>query len=472
MMWLRLVFGAFVFLGPWSNASEIDSCPAEGCALENLSCVKWRQTVGCDPKGSREKSGDKECHEEIGIGSSGYCQCASSSSSERVKARAVSCDHRPFRCSTECLQAVRYRCISWRQTGGCSADGTREPNKDQTCRALIDPRSSGYCECGGGRIIRKPGCAHGEWAEPFTCLDECAGEASLYEELGVDSSASDKEIKQAFRKLSLVHHPDKTRNDPVLTARFSQIREAYEILGDKGQRAIYDSAGLQLLYQFLSNKAEKGQSSTTEVKVTLEHMYNGQLIQVSVPRVLVCRGCREWQTERCRRCNTRCADELEYRKVRMGNMIVQQQVQVPSKEKCRSEHHPVTLMVERGSSNGDTLIFQHRGGLLTPKKVPGDVIVKLVETKHVAFRRAGVDLHTEVTITLREALLGFERTLQHLDGRTIYFGHKGVTKPFAVMKISKEGMPHKDPTEKGDLYIKCKVEMPEDGLKWLEEMKR
>ena len=47
--------------------------------------------------------------------------------------------------------------------------------QDQTCRALIDPRSSGYCECGGGRIIRKPGCAHGEWAEPFTCLDEFAG---------------------------------------------------------------------------------------------------------------------------------------------------------------------------------------------------------------------------------------------------------------------------------------------------------
>ena len=47
------------------------------------------------------------------------------------------------------------------------------------------------------------------------------------------------------------------------------------------------------------------------------------------------------------------------------------QVQVPSKEKCRTEQHPVTLMVERGSSNGDTLIFQHRGGLLTPKKVPG-----------------------------------------------------------------------------------------------------
>ena len=53
---------------------------------------------------------------------------------------------------------------------------------------------------------------------------------------------------------------------------------------------------------------------------------------------------------------------------------------------------------------------------------------------------------------------GVQGTLQHLDGRTIYFGHTGVTNPFAVMKISKEGMPHKDPTEKGDLYIKCTLE--------------
>ena len=55
----------------------------------------------------------------------------------------------------------------------------RSSPQDQTCRALIDPRSSGYCECGGGRIIRKPGCVHGEWAEPFTCLDECAGQPLL-----------------------------------------------------------------------------------------------------------------------------------------------------------------------------------------------------------------------------------------------------------------------------------------------------
>lgn len=73
----------------------------------------------------------------------------------------------------ECLQAARYKCIMWRQTGGCSADGAREPGRDQPCRALIDSRSSGYCECGGGRVIRKPGCTHGE---PWRVSIELEGE--------------------------------------------------------------------------------------------------------------------------------------------------------------------------------------------------------------------------------------------------------------------------------------------------------
>lgn len=64
--------------------------------------------------------------------------------------------------------------------------------------------------------------------------------------------------------------------------------------------------------------------------MTLEQMYNGQELQAAVPRVLVCRGCAEAAargvaSERCRKCQTRCADEFEMRQVRMGNMIMQQQ---------------------------------------------------------------------------------------------------------------------------------------------------
>merc|ERR1719352_1969068 len=140
----------------------------------------------------------------------------------------------------------------------------------------------------------------------------------------------------------------------------------------------------------------------------------------------------------------------------MGPMIMKQQVQVPSKERCRNEVTSLLVSIERGMSSGDTVVFPSRGEQ-QPKKIPGDVVLKLSERQHKVFTRVGVDLQTEVDISLREALLGWERTITHLDGRKITFGHDGVTNPFALMKIEGEGMPHKgDPTNRGSLVVKCK----------------
>jgi DnaJ-class molecular chaperone len=452
-----------------------DSCPAgggPGCidaiVEEDLKCIKWRQTGGCNPNGPREKHGDKACSEVIPTGSSGFCQCGNVKKGTR-RAREVTCDHRPFSCHTECLQLRRYMCLGWRQTGGCNADGEREPNLDQPCDKQIDATMSGFCECGDGRIIRKPGCKHGEFMEPFTCKDECAAEADLYEELGVDSGASEKDIKQAFRKLSLKYHPDKTRNDEVLTARFQAIREAYEIISAQDQRALYDAAGLKMVFEARNNRIEKGGAMNGQVHVSLEGMYNGEEIVTSVQRKVICRGCKEKHTPRCQKCNQRCADELETRDVRMGPMIMKQQVQVPSQQKCRVEDMKLTVPVERGMSPGDTIVFKSMGEQ-QPNKVPGDVVLTLKERKHKVFSRVGVDLHMQVEITLREALLGWERTFAHLDGRQITVGHDGVTTPFALMKIEGEGMPHRgDPTSTGSMIIKCKIIMPEDGRAFLRE---
>merc|ERR1719454_2537266 len=157
------------------------------------------------------------------------------------------------------------------------------------------------------------------------------------------------------------------------------------------------------------------------------------------------------------------------RDVRMGPMIMKQKVQVPSKEKCRMEMTQFTVGIERGMSDGDTVLFKSRGEQ-QPKKKPGDVVLKLRLREHKVFKRVGVDLNTEVEITLREALLGWERTITHLDGRLITFGHNGVTKPFALMKIEGEGMPHRgDPTNRGHMMVKCKIKMPEDGRAFLRE---
>lgn len=444
-----------------------DTCPANGGAgcnhLDALKdsdykCVRWRQTGGCNPHGHREKHGDKSCHEEVPPGNSGYCQCGAGH--QRVRAREATCDHRPIICETECLQFRRYMCISWRQTGGCSAEGTREPEKDQNCDAEISPRMSGFCECGGGRIVRKPGCDHGEFADPFKCKDVCAAEPDLYEELGLDSSAPEKVIKQAFRKLSLKYHPDKTRNDPVQTARFAAIREAYEIISDAEQRAVYDAAGLQMVYESRNQKVQKGPSMNGQVDVDLEKLYNGAEITTHINRKIICRGCADRYTDRCRLCQTQCANEVEVRNVQMGPMIMQQQVEVPSRQKCRMESTKLLLDIEPGMSNGDTLQFKSMGEH-RPKMIPGDVVMTIKASQHGFFTRAGLDLHAQLDISLKEALLGFQRSFRHLDGRNIEIGFDGITVPFSVMKIENEGMPQRaDPTTRGSLYVKFRIVMP------------
>lgn len=445
------------------------SCPAggPGCSAKELKCIKFRQTGGCNPKGPREKHGDKPCSEEIAPGISGFCQCGLGS--DKMHAREVTCDHRPFKCETECMLHQRYTCIGWRQTGGCSADGEREPQKDKSCDEVINSRMSGFCECGDGRVVRKPGCSHGENMDDFRCRDVCSHEPDLYEELGLDAGASEQAIKQAFRKMSLKYHPDKTRGDPAQSARFAQIREAYDIIGDAEQRAIYDVAGMKTVIEARGQKVEKGPAMQGNVGVTLEALYNGAEVSTTVQRKVICRGCAQAFTERCKNCRVQCAHEIQLVNVQMGPMVMQQQQQVASKEKCRMESVPLLVHVERGMSSGDTIVFKSKGEQ-QPKKIPGDVVLKIQEQKHKVFRRTGIDLHTEIDITLKEALLGFERTLKHLDGRTITIGFSGVTKPFGVMKVEGEGMPHRgDPTQRGNLFVKCRFVMPDDGREWLRQ---
>lgn len=459
----------------WPTSSQVGTCPAggtgPGCpqvSADDRKCVRWRQTGGCNPKGPRERHGDKGCDELIPTGASGYCQCGSGNS--KLKAREVSCDHRPFKCSTECLQYDRYTCKGWRQTGACDSDGPREQHLDRPCDATIDATMSGFCECGDGRIIRKPGCKVGEFEEPFRCRDECAHEADLYEELGVDKGATDKAIKQAFRKMSLRYHPDKTRGDPALTARFSQIREAYEILADEEQRGMYDSLGLKLVYeQSGQQKASKAPAMNMEMTVTLDALYNGQEVTTTVGRKVICRGCADNHTPRCNKCTTQCANELELRNIQMGPMVMQQQVEVPSRQRCRHENVNLLVSIERGMASGDTLKFKGRGEQ-QPKKIPGDVVLKLKMENHKTFNRIGNDLHMNMEITLVEALLGFKRSLTHLDGRRLELGFSGVTKPFGIMRIEGEGMPHRgDPTQSGNLFIRFTVLMPQDGDAWFKE---
>lgn len=118
------------------------------------------------------------------------------------------------------------------------------------------------------------------------------------------------------------------------------------------------------------------------------------------------------------------------------------------------------INIEKGMKNGQEIIFRKQAEQ-HPGVIPGDVIATIVELPHNTFRRDGNDLHTELRITLIEALLGFKRTITQLDGREIVVSRDDVTSPFQVIIIIGEGMPHHNiPSSRGDMLITVKVDLP------------
>ena len=92
----------------------------------------------------------------------------------------------------------------------------------------------------------------------------------------------------------------------------------------------------------------------------------------------------------------------------------------------------------------------------------GEVIFKVQTLPHSVFERAGNDLKATVKITLKQALLGFEKELTHMDGRKITLNRKGkITKPGEIDKIREEGMPiYEASSDRGDLIVTYEVELP------------
>ena len=150
--------------------------------------------------------------------------------------------------------------------------------------------------------------------------------------------------------------------------------------------------------------------------------------------------------------------------------------QIPAKDRCKKckgaklveEKKPVEFWVEKGMHAGEVIVLKGEADQ-EPGKETGDVIFALDEQLHEVFERKGVNLYTELHISLAEALCGFSRVvIKTLDGRGLKYTHtvqKGqVIRPGEVFKIPGEGMPLGDRSDgKGDLFLKVEIDFPEDG---------
>merc|ERR1719359_2456566 len=273
----------------------------------------------------------------------------------------------------------------------------------------------------------------------------------FYKLLEVDKDASEPEIKKAYRKMAIQHHPDKG-GDPE---KFKEITRAYEVLSDSDKRSKYDRGGEDALdgdgggdpsdifEAFFGGGGRRGsggggrrRQKTKDVsqplKVTLEQLYCGNTKKMAITRQVID---KKKGVQECSECNGR---GVKVEAVRMGPMIQQMQSACRAcggqgkSFKTKKEREVLEVLIQKGSPDGHKVIFREMADE-HPDADTGDVIFLLKQQEHADFKRRGADLFIERKISLVEALCGFEMEIPHLDGRKLIIksGPGDIVKPAA-----------------------------------------
>jgi len=279
---------------------------------------------------------------------------------------------------------------------------------------------------------------------------------SFYKLLGVSKTATQDEIKKAYRKAAVKNHPDKG-GDPEV---FKNIQKAHDALGDERKRELYDRYGEEGLeeggggggpgdiFDVLSgrgrggrqqSRVKKGEPMVHPLKVTLEQLYKGATRSLRLTRKVID---RQRGVETCSACHGQGA---RIQTIRMGPMI--QQVQKTC-EVCggtgqtfrqSKQQETLDVHIPKGAPDQHKINFSEKADEI-PDGEAGDVVFVLNEQPHAEFKRHGDDLYIERSISLTEALCGFKMELKALDGRTLIISSAPgeVIRPVAYDPFSEE----------------------------------
>jgi len=310
----------------------------------------------------------------------------------------------------------------------------------------------------------------GGFGEPSD--EEAVDTEGLYKVLNVDKHATEREIKKAYKKAALKHHPDRGGD----AEKFKEVEKAKQILTDPQKRKLYDKYGEKGVERGGGGRADifdmfsgrhrqdrgppKPKTITQTVDITLEDVYKGSAIK------------RKWKIKTAtRRYNcTRCKGQGSVTQViRQGPMMMQTQRQCDS---CRGRGFSLpdekeverkgTVHIPHGIKNGGKILLHGEGHSL-PEYQKGDVAFIVRLKKHNVYHRKGADLGCGHTLTLCEALCGYEFRLKHVSGKTLIIKSRPgeIVQPGDLKVLKDFGLPQKgNHIVHGHLYIKFNVVFP------------
>ncbi|KAL2039636.1 hypothetical protein N7G274_007495 [Stereocaulon virgatum] len=321
----------------------------------------------------------------------------------------------------------------------------------------------------------------------------------FYKLLNLDKSASDRDIKKAYRLLSKKYHPDKNPGNESASEKFVQIAEAYDALSTPETRRIYDQYGHEGLKQHQQGRGgsgahdpfdlfsrffggsghfghqsgqRRGPDMEVKISVPLRDFYTGNEHEFSIEKQQICEECEgsgsaDGVVEECGQCGGR---GVVVRKHQLALGIFQQ-VQMQC-DRCGGKGKSVkhvckvcggarvgkkmsshVLHVEKGMPKGARVTYENEADE-SPDWEAGDLVVHVGEKEAgfqeavthdgTFFRRKGRDVFWKEVLGLREAWMGdWERNLTHLDGHVVRLSRKRgqVVQPGQVEVLHGEGMP-------------------------------
>jgi curved DNA-binding protein len=280
-----------------------------------------------------------------------------------------------------------------------------------------------------------------------------------YKILGVDKNASEKEIKNAYRKLARKHHPDLNPNDPEANKKFQQLNEANEVLSDPEKRKKYDQYGEhwqhgeayeQQAKQQQSRRSGSG-SGHTQGFESFEGFGDGNDFSDFFQSIFgrAAGAGRSGQQVKYRGQDYNAELHLTLRE---ASDTHKQTLTVNGKQ--------IRITIPAGVENGQTIKIAGHGGPGMNGGPSGDLYITFLIADDPKFKRLGSDLYTSVKLDLYTAVLGGEIMVDTLTGKVKLKVQPG-TQNGTKVKLKGKGFPiYKKHGEFGDLYLTYDVQLP------------
>ena len=273
-----------------------------------------------------------------------------------------------------------------------------------------------------------------------------------YKVLGIDKTASEADIKKAYRKLARKYHPDVNPNDKDAEIKFKQINEANEVLSKPEHRKKYDKYGENWKHgdsyeqaQQQQNRSRQGHQQQggfegygdAEYSDFFESMFGGGFSQ------------------RGRQVKYKGQDFNASLQLQLNDVYTsQQQVLTVNGKQIR-------LTIPAGITNGQVIKISGKGGPGTNGGPNGDLFIEFQILNTTPFKRDGSNLYKTVDLNLYRAILGGDLTVETFDGK-VKLNLKSPTQNGDQVKLKGKGFPvYKKEGQFGDLYITYNIKMPE-----------